>query len=249
MARWSKSLTAAAAGRFVAALEGGATVEAAAGEAGVAVSTLYFRRERDAAFAAAWDAAVAKSAGPVLVWNQAGRRYQKQSSRRVRFDDKRKQAFLNHFAGSCNLSAAAEAAGVSADAVYDHLVSDRDFAEAFDEALKVGYKLLEAEAVAQQRAEQARFRIEPAPDAVKAQSFERSMQLLNLYRRRDGSVGRRPNEGQWRKWTFDETIEWIDNELQKLGLRRGLVDPETMQLLPLPPPPPPPPEEGGGGEG
>ena len=60
-------------GAFVAALEGGATIEAAARKPGWRFRRFIAGGARSAAFAAAWDAAVAKSAGPVLVWNRRGR--------------------------------------------------------------------------------------------------------------------------------------------------------------------------------
>ena len=227
MARYSKALTPLAMGRFVEALEAGALVEAAAAAAGVAVSTLYFRRERDAAFAEAWDAAVARSSGPVLVFCRSKRRYQKQRARRVRFDDKRKQVFLDRFAGSCNLAAAAEEAGVSSDTVHKHLRADASFAAAFDEALRLGYTLLEAETLGQHRADLEKFRVAPAPDALKDQSFERSMKLLAYYRRRDGGIGPRPVENRWRKWTFDEAIVLLEKRLEKFGALPKVIDPET----------------------
>lgn len=221
MARYSKTLTPAAMAAFITALEGGALVEAAAAEAGVALSTLYCRRERDAGFAAAWDEAVAKSAGPVLVWNQARRRYQKQQSRRVRFTRERKQAFLDHFAGSCNLEAAAAAAGVSADTVYEHLRRDPAFAEGFQEALALGYTLLEAEAAGQMRAEQEKYRLSPDADAAAiARSFDQCLQLLRQWKRRDGTLGPRSvSHGHLVKWSFDDAFGALEKRLQAFGLR------------------------------
>jgi len=226
MARTSKTLTPAAMAAFLAALEGGALVEAAAAAAGVAVSSLYWRRERDPAFAAAWDAAVAASAGPVLVWNQAGRRWQKQRSRRVRFTRERKQAFLDHFAGSCNLAAAAEAAGVSAATVYEHLRRDPAFAEAFQEALALGYTLIEAEAAGQMRAAQEKYRIHPDPDAAAmAMSFDQCLKLLRQWKRRDGTLSaRQVSRGHLKRWSFDDAIRALDKKLRALGLRHGIPD-------------------------
>ncbi len=235
MARYSKALMPAAAGRFVAALEGGALVEAAAQSAGVALSTLYCRRERDPAFAALWDSAVAKSAGPVLVWNQARRRWQKQQSRRVRFTRERKQAFLDHFAGSCNLAAAAEAAGVSADCVHEHLRTDPAFAEGFREALELGYTLLEAEACAQMRAEQHKYRLQPNPDAAAmAASFDQCLKLLRQWKRRDGTLGARAiSHGHQKRWSFEDAMAALDKRLRALGLRHGIPydDPPLDPLL------------------
>lgn len=241
---WRKGLTTALDGRqmaaFIGAVEGGALIEEAARAAGAALSTLYYRRERDPGFAEAWDAAVARSAGPVLVWNQARRRYQKQRSRRVRFDRDRKQIFLDHFAGSCNLADAAEAAGVSADSVFAHLRSDPAFAEGFREALAIGYTLLEAEAVRQQRSTQEAYRVSPDPDsAAMAKSFAECMQLLRQWKRPDGTLGRRQvGPGHLAKWSFEDAFNALEKRLRAFGLRieRGERAPEDDDPPALPPP-------------
>ena len=122
MARYSKTLTPAAMAAFLAALEGGALVEAAAEAAGVALSSLYCRRERDPAFAAAWDGGGGgERAGRCWSGTRPG-------------DASRSSA-----AGACASRASASSAssiispaaatspprrrrpGVSADAVYEHL--------------------------------------------------------------------------------------------------------------------------------
>lgn len=226
MPRWSKTLTPKAMGAFIAAVEGGALIEEAAAAAGVALSTLYYRRENDPAFAATWDAAVEKSAGPVLVLGQCGRIYQMQRARRVRFTRERKQIFLDHFSGSCNLEAAAAAAGVSTSTVREHLRTDPAFAEAFQEALALGYTLLEAEAVRQQRATQEKYRIDPDPDAAEqAKSFEQCMQLLRQWKRRDGTLGARAwSREHLTKWSFDAAFEALEKELQVFKTRTDLGD-------------------------
>ncbi|TMJ19969.1 MAG: hypothetical protein E6G92_09490 [Alphaproteobacteria bacterium] len=211
---------------FVAAVEGGALIADAARAAGVALSTLYYRRDRDPAFAAAWAEAVVKSGGPVLVLGQCGRRYQKQRSRRMRFTRERKQAFLDHFAGSCNLAAAAEAAGVSVDSVYDHLMNDPAFAQGFEAALQTGYRLLEAETLQQQRAAQEAYRIRPKSGAGFAQSFERSLQLLREYKSggADGRIGRRAPKRVRERWTFEEAMAALEKKLtafERNERRRG----------------------------
>lgn len=227
MARYSKALTARAMGAFVASLESGAGVEAAAAEARVAVSTLYCRRERDEGFARAWDEAVAKSSGPVLVWNQAKRRYQKQASRRVRFGPARKQVFLDHFAGSCNLAASAAAAGVCTSSVHRHLARDAAFAEAFQAALEIGYRLLEAEALEQARLAQAAYRIDPAsPEG--AMSFDKAMQLLREYKRGQGKIGLRPGGGRRPGLSFGAAVALLEKRLTVLGVT---IDEDSLPPL------------------
>ena len=221
---------------FVDAVERGASIEAAALEAGAAVSTVYYRRGMDPAFAAAWDEAAAKSARPMLVTGHGGRRLVRKTGRAMPFGRERKQAFLNHFAGSCNLEAAAAAAGVSPTTVYRHLKSDPAFADGFQEALEIGYRLLEAEAMRHVREAQQAYRIDPACPEAK-QSFEKTMQLLREYKRGLGRVGRRPVERRLTRWTFDTAMAALEKKLEKLGYRvdeeeGGAAAGPTPQCLP-----------------
>jgi len=209
---------------FVMAVERGATIGAAAREAGVAVSTLYYRRRVSLPFAQAWAEAAAKSARPMLVAASGGRKLVLRRGRPVKFDRARKQAFLDHFAGTCNLEAAAKAAGICVNSVYRALASDPAFAEGFEEALKAGYQLLEAEAVRQQREAQKKYRISPKGDpAAQAQSFERTLQLLREYKRPGGGVGRRAAlRGDARsRWTFDEAMVALEKKLKNFGVEIG----------------------------
>lgn len=59
-----------------------------------------------------------------------------------------RETFLAHFAANCNVVAAAAAAGVSAQTLYDWRRDDDDFAEAWAGALAMGYQLLESRLLA-----------------------------------------------------------------------------------------------------
>lgn len=215
---------------FVAAVERGATIAAAAREAGAAVATLYYRRRADPAFAEAWTAAAAASSGypdavpatgATHVRRSGGRKLIRKRKRPVEFDRERKQAFLDHFAATCNLEASAKAAGICVGSVYRALASDPAFAAGFEEALAIGYRLLEAEALRQQREAQKKYRISPKADPAQAHSFERTMQLLREYNRGHGAVGRRaPRRGDPRsRWTFDEAMEALEKKLKAFGVK------------------------------
>lgn len=67
---------------------------------------------------------------------KAGRRW-------VRWSQKKRSAFLDHLAGSCNVRESAEAAGVSATSAYALRRKDADFADQWHEALLAGYEVLE----------------------------------------------------------------------------------------------------------
>lgn len=203
---------------FIDAIERGERTEAAAREAGAAVSTVYYRRRMCPAFAAAWDEAKAKSARPTMVTASGGRRLVRKKGRAMPFGRDRKQAFLNHFAGGCNLEAAAKAVNVGLTTVYRHLKSDPAFAEGFQEALEIGYKLLEAEAMCHVREAQQAYRIDPTCPQAK-QSFEKTMQLLAEYKRGLGRIGRRPDERRLTRWTFEAAMAALEKKLMSLGYR------------------------------
>lgn len=232
---------------FLFGLARGATVQGAAAAAGMNVATLYYRRKRCAVFARAWrealeawdsDSAAADAAaaaadgeeerGTIVRWHN-GRGLMRKRKRPVEFDRERKQAFLDHFAETCNLEASAKAAGVSLSPVYRALKMDAAFAEGFEEALRIGYLFLEAEALRQQREAQKAYRVSPKGwGAAQAQSFERSLQLLREYKRGQGRIGQRPTGARLTKWSFDDAFASLEKRLQAFGLRveRGEEAPE-----------------------
>jgi transposase-like protein len=212
--------------RFVAAVRRGALVVEAAREAGVTVATLYRRRKACGWFAAAWDEAAAASAGPQLVCAVNGRTWQLvRGGRRLRFGRARKQVFLDRFAATCNLALAARAAGVHPSTVHRHLARDPAFAAGFAEALATGYAALEAEGVRQGIAAQEAYRIGCGTDdeeALAAQSFERTMQLLREYKRGGARIGPRPAAGRLKRWSFDRSMAALETQLRAFGVRIGV---------------------------
>ena len=210
-------------GAFVVALERGLLVREAAAQAGISPAAAYARRRRCAAFAAAWDEAVARSTGVLLIEGGNGRMLQRKKVRRTRFSRERKEIFLSHFAATCDAKAATEAAGVCKATLYVHLRNDRIFASAYQEALEIGYRTLEAELLAQQMETLAGYRIEPAADAGAAaadpKSFERSLQLLAQWRRKDGRIGPRdsPRPGRGQRWSFEDALAAVEKGLKQFG--------------------------------
>src|SRR5687767_13355180 len=87
---------------FLEALRGGALVEAAAAQVGVAVGTLYRRRKRDTVFDAAWSSAAEVSAS--WAWDEsAGRKVRPAGvKRRLRFAARRRRAFLKVLERDCS---------------------------------------------------------------------------------------------------------------------------------------------------
>jgi hypothetical protein len=228
--------------RFLLGMRNGLTVAAAAKWAGVVVPTLYYRRRIDASFAALWREAVAgasadaaaararertaaEAAQGTKVCAHGDRLLVRKRRRAVDFTPERKQLFLDHFAESCNRAAAAAAVGVTDRAVRKALAEDAAFAEGFDVAMGVGYKALEADTLHTQH---MAYRLSPdgpaggADPAAGKQTFERSLQLLNEYRRRDGSVGRRPSRHNRKSASPEELEAALIKGLKMLKQRRAL---------------------------
>jgi hypothetical protein len=205
-------------GAFVSALEKGAGVAEAAAAAGFALPSFYQLRHRDPAFARVWDEAVAKSAGVMLIAPGNGRALQMRRTRRVRFTAARKEAFLAHFAATCDAKAAAETAGVCASTVEKHRRRDAAFREAWDEALQAGYRTLEAALLAEALSARQRYRVAADPDAVRP-GFEQALKLLQRFSRPGGEIAprRRRPEAEHR-WDFDKAVAALDKRLRVMGI-------------------------------
>lgn len=219
----------------VKAIAGGASVRAVARVAGFAVCTLYAHRRGCALFREAWDAAVEESGLPILVTPGPRRRWQTRRQRQNRFTRERKEAWLEHFAAHCDVSAACAAAGISANTVYRHRRTDPAFRAGWDEAIQGGYDRLEAEALAQRIAAMERLKVriretggEAGTEADAAAEFERVMRLFTAFRRaKEGRGGGAAPA----KWSFDEAFEALEKRLMAFGLRakRGEKAPDDDQ--------------------
>lgn len=211
---------------YLAQLGRGAEEAEAARAAGFTRSAFHRLRRRDAGFAALHEAAMDRSRGPRFISPGKGRALQVRRNRRVFFTDRRKEIFLDHFAGTCNLTAAAEAAGVSESTVFKHLARDEELAARFREALAIGHARLEADVLQRRLEGQKRLKaIEPTGEPEP--EFDRAMKLLQRWDRKDGTLGRRSvGHGHVRRWTFDEAIKLLARKLEHLEGKPGLPPPE-----------------------
>ena len=232
-------------GRFLAALRAGASRAEAAAGSGFSWRAFYQVRRRDPVFEFGWLAALelsavderdARRAAAKLAERRADGRIAPNNRRLVQlqrkrrgfsFTESRRQIFLDHFAGTADEEAAADAAGVSVQTVRKHVRNDPEFAALRDEALRLAYPLLEAEAVRQRLAAARRLRDNLEPAGELAKEFERVMILLARHERRDGRIGIREHAASAsRAFSFEAAIVQLDKALDALGARRG----------PLPPP-------------
>ncbi len=172
----------------------------------------------------------------MIVRDHADRGIVRKRRRAVEFTRTRKQRFLDHFAGGCNMAASAAAAGVTERTVRKALAEDPAFAEGFDAALAVGYKAMEADALCQQQEAREAYRLSPVPDPeAAARSFDQTMRLLREYRRKDGSIGRRPRGTRPRVATNAEVKAELEKALvvfqKRVGTTgRGAPDGEPPRL-------------------
>ncbi len=216
---WHKPIDDEAKGLFLAGLKRGLSMEDAARNAGHSPGGFWKARKRDPAFDEAVEEMLELSNTPRFVAPGNGRRWQLKRIRRLRFVAWRKQVFLSHLAGTCDLTAAAEAAGVSPSTVHRHLARDPDFAALFQAALQQGYPLLEAEALRQRLEAQRLLREGMLPAGEIPQEFERVLKLLQRWDRRDGQLGpRRIAPGRRQPMSFEQAIAELDRYLAALGI-------------------------------
>jgi hypothetical protein len=236
--------------RFLRSLRCGASREEAAAAAGFPLGSLYNVRARESVFRLAWEWALdlacidvrggrlapgprgggeVEEAGPgeVRIVSCNRRLLRRRRMRWVKFNEKRQQIFLDHFAGTADAEAAAAAAGVTYQAVRAHYRKHPEFAALWHEALRLGYAMLEAEAVRQRLEAQRRLSENLEPTGELAQEFDRVMKLLARWDRRDGRIGAREvGHGHQQSWTCEEAVLELDRSLRKLGLRTGIVPPD-----------------------
>ena len=126
------------------------------------------------------------------------RRVQVRKERKDAFNAAKKQVFLDHLAGCCNVTRAAKAAGVSTVTVNNHRREDPVFGEQCAQAIALGYETLDAAAL--EYAARGGHYV-PGPDADKApgpetMDIETALHLLRLRRaplgQRTGRAGYAP---------------------------------------------------------
>ena len=194
---------------FLKALKAGKGVRRAAEIAGVAISTAYDWRARDAEFAYDWDAARGVPVVGADCWGGV---------RRV--GKRRIACFLEALAESSNVRAAAAAADLDTASVYRLRRTDPDFARQWYAALAEGYDNLEMELLAHLRSGG-----ENPQDPGGVRKFDTAAALRSLAAHRE-SVAREKG----RRALADEaaTIASINEKIDKLRLR-GLANDEAIR--------------------
>lgn len=240
-----RRVDAAAKAHVLSGLREGLALAEAARQAGFSTRAFDYARKRDPVFALAWAWALELSAadgraargprghgdpGDIVIAPAKNRLLQKRHVRRRRFDDRRKQVFLDHFAVDADAHAACAAAGVAYSTYTQHRRKDPEFGAGCEAAIVVAYAGLEAE-VLRERLEalrNLRDGICPAGDVSK--EFDRNMRLLARLERRGGGIGTRfVLHGAQQRWDFMDAIAEADRRLRALGARHG-IHAEPVQL-------------------
>jgi len=154
-----------------------------------------------------------------------GRRIQMRAARGTRralprrrsFTVKRRQEFLDHFAASCNATAAARAVKVSRDCVYRWRRTDAQFRAAWKPMTAAGYAALEAELVRESRRVLSPRASKRAGSAISGMDAKTALAVLNAYRR---SGGRDPGT----VWPQPYDVEAVRARLEAKMLALGIIE-------------------------
>ena len=148
------------------------------------------------------------------------RRVQVRKVRKGGFTDRKRQVFLDHLAGCCNVTRAAAAAGITTVTINYHRRRDAVFAEQVLQALDAGYGALEASLI-----ERAALggNYEPGTDTVlgpETVDTDLGVRLLQIRQKlpgsRTGNAGRAPQRA-----TVEELNASILAKLDVLARRRA----------------------------
>ena len=138
---------------------------------------------------------------------------------RARWSKAMRAVFLDHLAGTCNVMQSAAAAGVTASAVYQIRRRDPAFAAKWEEALALGYQMVETRLLDHVLA--GRCRTDPlATDGGEqpAIDFESALRLLSQHRNGQG----KPHKGRQAEYaTREETDAMLLKRLRAIEARRA----------------------------
>lgn len=138
----------------------------------------------------------------------------------TRWSKAMRAAFLDHLAGTCNVSHAAAAAGVFPATVYAARRRDPEFAAQWEEALALGYQMVETRLVG--HVLEGRGWDEPVeggdPDDPGGIDFDAALRLLSQHRNAQG----KPHRGRQPQFAApEETDKMLLKRLAHIEARRA----------------------------
>lgn len=149
------------------------------------------------------------------------------ADRRVKLTGSRRKLFLDHLAATCNVTAAAAAAGVSFSAVYRCRARDPEFRRQWADALDQGYAVLEAALLDQAVRKQAAFPpdggedgradgVEIPPAALEV-DWAKGMELLRQHQR--GLAGGTTNYRTPERVPVEKLAAKLVRKIKAIGVR------------------------------
>jgi hypothetical protein len=165
----------------------------------------------------------AEESGESLVAGNGRALQQRRDGTRHLFGKERKQTFLEHLAATCNVTAAAEAAGVNLATPYVHRMKDREFAEKWWLALEQGAAKLVALRLQREveRAEELVLKGDMPPDErTPIDLMKLITQMREISRGLSGGETRRGRPVEVA--SLDETCKALAKRLRAFGVREGV---------------------------
>ncbi len=141
--------------------------------------------------------------------------------RRVKLGKEKRAIFFEHLAATCNVTASAEAAGVSFSAVYRCRMRDPGFREDWKAALEQGYARLEAALVERALRGDGRSKVRgdlslESPDAPEEVDWTKGMELLR--KRERALAGQSTNHRLPQRVPIEEVAAKLVRRLKALGV-------------------------------
>ncbi|MES2986880.1 MAG: hypothetical protein V4808_03145 [Pseudomonadota bacterium] len=149
----------------------------------------------------------------------------------VRWNAGMRASFLDHLAATCNVKASAEYIGVDPVSVYALRRRDAKFADAWGEALALGYEMLETLLVGQALSgDEGAVLSCGAETRMGPVTVDLAMRLLTMHRSAKGKPTRGGPKAQFA--TRDETDAFLMKKLAAIEARRARERLETLAEAP-----------------
>ena len=153
------------------------------------------------------------------------RQLQKRRKRATLFGKTRREAFLEHLAATCNVTASAQAAGVHVTTVYCCRMRDDGFRADWGAALEQGYARLEAALIERAQSGGGRCtvagdKIVEGPDSPGELDWDKAMELLRHHRRGLAGFTKAPRT-QALRVPIGELAAKLIRKMKALGVQAG----------------------------
>lgn len=162
--------------------------------------------------------------GDLVINGSRERPIQKRKRAKTGIGEEQRDTFLEELAATCNVCAAARAAGVAHRTVYKWRAKDAAFREKWEQALDHGYASLEASLLEQARlAAGETLTFDRAP-SVGAMDVKLAFTLLQNHQRHRGKA---PGEAIPRRSDLDNAVARLEQALKRFAPKRPSASPDA----------------------